>query len=201
MPSRNIYKEFVPESYYHVYNRGMNKQLIFRDENDYKYFLSLFKRYLLLGYQDKQGRLYPNYCDEIQLNAFCLMPNHFHLLLFQISKRSITEFMRSITTSYVMYFNKKYQRTGSLFEQRYKAIRLSDQSHFLHISRYIHMNPKDYLSWNWSSLDYYTGYKAATWLDPKPILKSLPGLNYLDFLKEYEANRSELAELKQLLVV
>ena len=80
MPSRNSRKEYVPETMYHVYNRGHNKDKIFLDDNDYAVFLNLLKRYLSKTVvTDEKGRPYEQLRDEVELVAFCLMPNHFHL--------------------------------------------------------------------------------------------------------------------------
>ena len=82
MPSRNIMKEQIPDSYYHIYARGINKQKIFIDNNDYGYFIKLFERYLSKKPSiSKTGEIYPHYLNKVQILVYCLMSNHFHLLL------------------------------------------------------------------------------------------------------------------------
>src|SRR3989338_6348834 len=122
MPSRNSVKIYVENAYYHVYNRGVEGRDIFQDDEDYKVFLGFVKRYLTVLAQDevqpqqrKRGqriqwkqKLY----EELQLTAYCLMPNHFHLLLKQKSKEGMTKFIRALMNSYVRYFNLKYKRIG-----------------------------------------------------------------------------------------
>src|SRR3989344_6792864 len=101
MPLRNVVKEFVPESYYHVYNRGVHHQNIFQGERDYTTFLSLFKRHLSKEpAQDQTRRPIPHLRDEIELLAFCLMPSHFHLLIYNRKEPGLTDLMRSVMTAY-----------------------------------------------------------------------------------------------------
>lgn len=161
------------------------------------FFLGLFKRYLGDDTaRDKNRVAYKNYANEVRLLAYCLMPNHFHLLLYDISGAGMVRLLKSLAVAYGMYFNKKYKRTGALFQQRYRAVRMTDDAQFMHISRYIHMNPKDYRHWKWSSLGYYLNHKQSDWLHTG----MLPNVgDYGDFLAEYESRRDELAEMKDQL--
>ncbi len=91
MPSRNIIRQDVPEAYYHVYARGASKQTVFLDLSDYMYFLRLLERYLSAKPAiSKTGLAYPNYHEQIQLLAYCLMDNHFHLLIYQAEKGGLS---------------------------------------------------------------------------------------------------------------
>src|SRR5690606_22360993 len=122
MPSKNTVKEFTKEQYYHVYNRGVEKRAIFLDDEDYTVFLGLIKKYLTGKTDQKKHRhAFDSLSGEVQLIAYCLMPNHFHLLLYQKSDDGITKLMRRLTTAYAMYFNNKYNRIGRLFQGTYKA--------------------------------------------------------------------------------
>ncbi|PID30516.1 hypothetical protein CR983_02575 [Candidatus Saccharibacteria bacterium] len=194
MPARNTIKAYAPDSYYHVYNRGASKQTIFHDDQDYEVFLGLLKRYLGPKNEAKPNRQrYVSYHGDVRLLAYCLMPNHFHLMLYQSSEDGMRGLMHRLTTSYVMYYNKKYHHTGVVFQQRYRAVRITDGSHLLHLSRYIHMNPKDYYTWPWSSLAYYIGSKTASWL----YADKLPSVgDYRAFLDEYKERREELRDAK-----
>ena len=188
-------KVYAEDAVYHVYNRGVSKQTIFHEEGDYAYFLGLLKRYLDPEYaMRKPNRVsYRSFADDVNLLAYCLMPNHFHLLLHQISRTGMSELLKSVSVSYSMYYNKKYRHTGALFQQRYRAVRIIDDSQFAHISRYIHMNPKNYYDWQWSSLDYYIGNKHSGWLKTD----TLPDVgDYRSFLDEYADRRDELQQLK-----
>lgn len=198
MPSRNIVKEYAPDSYYHVYNRGVNKQAIFQEDSDYVVFLGLLKRHLSREPQlNKYGRQAPHYFGQLELLAFCLMSNHFHLLIYQCQdQQALTKFLHSICTAYTMYFNRKYKRRGPLFESRFKASRISKDEYLQHISRYIHLNPKDYRHYEWSSLPYYLDGHSAAWLHPERALELFDGNNYQTFIEDYEDHKAMLDELK-----
>ena len=195
MPARNVVKIYDEDAYYHAYNRGVSKQDIFCDDNDYEVFLGILKRYLDSSEAARKlNRVqYRSFADDVSLLAYCLMPNHFHLLLHQNSSTGMQELLKSVCVSYSMYFNKKYRHVGALFQQRYRAVLISDDSQFAHISRYIHMNPTDYYGWEWSSLGYYLGKKQAPWVK----IDKLPDVgNYRKFLDEYRERRDELQLLK-----
>src|SRR3989344_3225041 len=202
MPSRNSLKEFAPQEYYHVYNRGVEKRIIFIDDNDYAVFLGLLKKYLSGENHNTGNRhIFENLSGQVDLLAYCLMPNHFHLLLYQITEDGVTKLMRRVITGYVMYFNNRYQRVGSLFQGRYKASRINADTYLHHISRYIHLNPDDYRSWAYSSYSVYMGAKKTKWVNTGPIL----GLfnddrkEYQEFLDDYVDTKAELAILKHQL--
>ncbi len=204
MPSPNIVKVFSEDSYYHIYNRGVYSQNIFVKPADYAAFLNIFKRHLSNEpTQDNNRRTLPHYRGEVELLAYCLMPSHFHILLYNIEKEGATRLMRSLTTAYSLYFNKTHQRKGSLFETTYKAKFIADEPYLWHISRYIHLNPQDigtkYNLYPYSSYPYYIARKKAEWLKPRRIL-DMHGdelSSYPDFVKDYEAMRSELHTLKK----
>jgi putative transposase len=198
MPSRNITKVQVPESYYHVYARGSNKQKIFLENADYKYFLGLFERYLSkTPATDKLGTPYPHYLHHIEIVAYCLMTNHFHLLLYQQDIPYLEKFMRSLMTSYSRYFNLKYRRTGPVFESRYKAVRIDQDLYLQHITRYIHLNPRLWKRYRYSSLRYYRDGVEPYWLHTKNILELFASRQeYMEFVADYEELHDMLSELK-----
>lgn len=198
MPSRNILKQDAPESYYHVYARGLNRQKIFREPEDFVKFLHLFERYLSLSEaKNAVGVSFPNYYNKIELLCFCLLPNHFHLLVYQRQVGEMTRFMRSLLTSYSMYFNKKYKRTGPLFESRYKASLISEDAYLEHITRYIHLNPKNWQEYEYSSLPYYLHQISDEWIRPERILHKFSNPpEYLDFLQDYAQHKEMLDILK-----
>ena len=101
--------------FYHIVARGIGKQIIFEEENDYLLFLGLLKKYL------KE--------EDAVLHAYCLMDNHFHLLLKIDS--GMDRLMKKISTAYVFYFNNKYERVGHLFQDRYRSIPVEDDSSLL----------------------------------------------------------------------
>lgn len=198
MPSRNTIRLDTEESYYHVYARGASKQPIFLEPKDYDYFLKLFARYLSeVVVTSKQGTDYPNFNKSVQVLAYCLMSNHFHILVYQSEQGGLTALMRGIMTSYSRYFNLKYKRSGSLFENRYKASKIDNQSYLDHISRYIHLNPRYWKTYPYSSLVYYKKEKPPVWLHPESILEMFSDTDsYLSFLADYEEHRDMLAEIK-----
>ena len=118
---------FLSGQYYHVYNRGANKEPIFRDEQNYLFLLKRIKKYAA-QYQ-------------IAIIAYCLMPNHYHFLLRQDGEATVSDFMQAVFNSYTKAFNKMYARTGTLFEERFRAIAVQKYEYLLHLCRYIHRNP------------------------------------------------------------
>jgi putative transposase len=198
MPSRNIIREFAPDQYYHVYNRGVEKRIIFHDEQDYTVFLGLLKKYLTGERQDKNNRHPVNaLTHKVELLAYCLMPNHFHLLLYQPDEQGVTQLVRRVATGYAMYFNNRYKRVGALFQGKYKASVINKDAYLDHVSRYIHLNPKNYHAWKYTSLPYYQGKKRADWINANRILELFDSRQaYLDFVEDYESNKRELDVLK-----
>lgn len=148
MPSKNSIKQFSPHALYHVYNRGVARQPIYLDTQDYDAFLRRLKLILLpkeqaekLQISGSRIRLYNMYGD-LNLQAFCLMPNHFHLLLQQADDpTAISRFISTLNTSYSMYFNRKYERVGPVFQGRFKAAPVDNDAYYTHLVRYIHCNP------------------------------------------------------------
>ena len=198
MPSRNVIKQYAPESYYHVYARGASKQKIFQEQSDYTYFIGLFERYLSNKEQrSKTGQLYPNFNKNIELIAYCLMTNHFHMLIYQENSSDISGFMRSIMTSYSRYFNLKYKRSGALFESRYKASRVDNDSYLQHITRYIHLNPKNWDPYRHSSYRFYKNGGEPIWLKPDKIIQMFSSAEeYTDFVADYEEMKEMFVEIK-----
>jgi len=221
MPAQRINKKKVV--YSHIYNRGVNKSIIFNDEEDYKVFLSYLKGYLtppakpgdVTKVFTVKGRSFKgiphqpkNYFNKIDLIAYSLMPNHFHLLLQQTNDGSIEKFMRSLCTRYVMYFNKKHQRSGPLFSGPYKSVKIKDATPLLLLSRYLHYHPKAGAKGlnkdDYSSYPEFLGSRETSWVKSKVVItffersenvlfKGVSG--YKNFVEQYVPNQKE----KQLL--
>lgn len=199
MPNRNIVKVYDIDSYYHVYNRGVEKRPIFLDCQDFSVFVSLLKRHL----DDKPhsgslGREYVWLAGQVEVVAFCLMSNHFHLLLYQRELNAITMLLRSVSSSYVAYFNEKYNRVGSLFQGVFKAKKINNDEYLLYLTRYIHRNPQNYLDYDWSSLDYWLDNKHADWMCTKR-LNSMTAGEYLRFItddNDYQLADEKITDLK-----
>ncbi|CAN5453522.1 hypothetical protein BH10PAT3_BH10PAT3_4920 [soil metagenome] len=198
MPSRNVQKPDVAESFYHIYARGINKQPIFLDAADNLYYIGLFNRYLSIKpAYDKLGVIYPNFHGKIELLAYCLMENHFHLLIYQIEQRSMGRLMRSIMTSYSRYFNARYNRTGPVYEDTYKASLIDSDNYLTHISRYIHLNPRYWLRYKYSSIGNYLGAREDGWLiKDKVMVQFTDAGDYKTFLENYKCQKEMLDELK-----
>lgn len=198
MPGKNTIRYYMNDSFYHVYNRGVNKNRVFKDDEDYRVYLNLLKRYLSEEPQihPKNG-IYPSFYKQVELLAFCLMPNHYHLLLYQKQDGGVKELLRSLGTSYGMYFNKKYKRVGPVFQGRFRAVLVQNDIYLQHISRYIHLNPKSYAHWEYSSYNYYIGDKRAQWIKPGRILELFNSHNeYKKFLENYVDYKNTLDDLE-----
>jgi putative transposase len=198
MPSRNVQKPDIPDSYYHVYARGTSKNLIFLESADYKYFIALFGRYLSSEpKKDRVGVVYPHFYGKIELLAYCLMGNHFHLLLYQNEQAAMGRYMKSLMTSYSRYFNLKYKRSGPLWEETYKASLIDADSYLTHISRYIHMNPRYWQRYKYSSIRYYLGNEKQEWLLKDRVMRQFSDNDdYKNFLLDYETQKAMFDELK-----
>lgn len=205
MPSKNEEKIYIEDGIYHIYNRGVNKRAIFFEQIDYSVFLSYIKTYLSPkdhtalyeqlsdsneDYKQKQKILRAlrlnNFYNKLSLLCYCLMPNHFHFLIYQKERDTIIKFMNSLITRYVMYFNKKYKRIGPLFQGVYKAVLVDNDEQLLHISRYIHSQSFYDKRGNFltekqpSSYNNYIGKVMQKWISTERIL------GY--FQKEYFGN-------------
>jgi len=203
------YKNFASGNILHIYNRGNNKEKIFFDDQDYKAFL--FRLGLSLGLTEIElnkekliampySRIRITNTDKkaFKLHAFCLMPNHFHLLIEQIGDVSISNLMLKICTSYAMYINKKHKRVGHIFQDQFKAVPIEGNSQLMCTSAYIHMNPvKDKLvkhpeEYKWSSYNDFVSNRnlpiinkellISVFSDQKSFIKETLNFNVKDGL-------------------
>lgn len=170
---------FVPGEYYHIYNRGNSKQKIFQEKEDYEYFLKLlfiangeekFKFHFLEGnvYEEKRGN------QLVGIGAYVLMPNHFHILITELEDRGISKFLHKVSSSYSHYYNKKYERTGSLFEGKFKSEYADNDRYLKYLFSYIHLNPIKLIQSKWKEegikdkqkvLDFLLDYKYSSYKD------------------------------------
>jgi len=180
------YKNFNTGSIFHIYNRGNNKEPIFYDESDYRAFL--LRLGLVLGIEEELLKHHPLTSvpySRIRLTAeknlfrvhsFCLMPNHFHLLLEQCSDIPISNLMLKVCTSFAKYINKKYQRVGHIFQDQFKSVLIESDSQLMWTSSYIHMNPvkatlcKTPRDYPWSSYHEFLDKKEPLLVHTKFIL-------------------------------
>jgi putative transposase len=193
-------REFAPEEYYHLYNRGTDKRHIFLDKADHMRFISLL--YLCnSGIPIHRSDLGKNAAKTIftreketalvDIGAYCLMPNHFHILLREQSEGGISMFIQKLSTAYVMYFNKRYLRKGALFEGRFKSKHVSRDVYLKYLFAYIHLNPIGIIDKDWK--EHRISSKAVA----KEFLQSYKYSSYLDYAQNAEI-RPESAILNKL---
>jgi len=155
-------KHYFPGVVCHVYNRGVNKEEIFKDDEDYLFYLKRLREYK----------------DKFNINVICynLIPNHYHYILEQLGDFPIVNLMRSLHTSYGQYFNKKYKRVGPLFQDRFKQIVLEDNDKMLYLSAYINANAKihgiidEAKDYKWCSYSDYLGLRNGTLCNKERIV-------------------------------
>ncbi len=194
-------ENLLPDEFYHIYNRGNSKSKIFLDKEDYERFIKIlyicnsenkfvFRESLLKKKIDawdfERGE------SLVDIGAWVLMPNHFHILLISSShrqglwqiedKNSISIFMQKVSTAYVMYFNKKYNRTGSLFEGKFKSKHINKENYLQYLFAYIHLNPVKLIQKDWKE----SGIK-----DKERALEFLNNFKYSSFLDYFSSTRKE----------
>lgn len=152
--------QFINNEIYHIYNRGVEKRDIFLDDQDrFRFIHNLFEfnnknQVVNASYRfnPKSMEVEPQYFERqekkprkllVEILTFCLMPNHYHLLLRQKIEKGIICFMQKLGTGYTMYFNQKNERVGPLFQGRFKAIHVNKQEYLDYLFHYIHFNPLD----------------------------------------------------------
>jgi REP element-mobilizing transposase RayT len=199
MPRKNTLRLDIPNSFFHVYNRGVARSEIFKSDDDYRYFEYLLERQLSkTPVKNKDGREYPNFDGKISIHSYCLMSNHFHLLIKQNNQGDIKRFLTSLITSYSMYLNKKYSRKGPVFESTYKAILVEKDEYLTHLSRYIHLNPLGFRSWEYSSYNDYL-YTPKDWVETSFILGMFrTKKHYLAFVDDYQEKSSQEDDLSEI---
>jgi len=169
MPVRKT--PFVNGQVYHIFNRGVNLSNIFFDKRDYRRAINLLSFYQVgdapIRYSKfikSAGEIRKNYEESLKkmqrvvdIICFCLMPNHFHLLLKQKEEDGIAKFIRNFQIGYSRYINEKENRIGALFQGQFKAVRVENDEQLIHLSRYIHLNPfSSFLIKNLSEIEKYS---------------------------------------------
>ncbi len=199
-------RNFSQQGYYHIYNRGALKQTLFHDQKDYARFLFLLlaqqgnntflKITRLLGKHrmlDIQQTLEEKVDDiarerQVEVINFCIMPNHFHVTLHELQDGGISRYMQKILNGYGKYFNKKYEKSGHVFQGAYKCKHVIDDQQIFYLSAYIHKNPNELSKWKnnivnypWSSYqDYIQKNRWGSLISSDIILDAHPSA------KEYE---------------
>ena len=166
--------QFSIGEFYHLYNRGINKMPIFLDVFDKKRFIKLLfvcNSRKSVVFKSIQGQSLDD-IDRgetlVDIGIYCLVPNHFHLLIKEKTENGISEFVKKVATGYSMYFNKKYERTGSLFEGPFKAKRIDTDEYLKYIFSYIHLNPIKIIDSQWKENKITDRVKAKNYLQKYP---------------------------------
>lgn len=170
--------QYMENEFYHVLNRGVDKRTIFMDEEDHFRFI-----HDLYEFNDEQNTYTNNYlfhtkyldigCPNIKrkrdklvnIHAFAMMPNHYHLLLSPVAENGISRFMKKLNMGYAKYFNEKNKRVGALFQGKYKSVHVANERHFLYLPYYIHFNPLDLFTPEWRKRNMPDQEKAAQFLN------------------------------------
>ena len=176
MAQRSV--KFAQGEYYHIYNRGCGRANIFRESENYLYLFRLVQKKL------------PQF--QVTFIAYCLMPNHYHFLLRQNTDISVGNFVQSVFNSYSKAFNKRYKRSGTLFEGPFQAKHINKQEYLIHLCRYIHRNPVDAglvkspEEWPFSDYCNWIGVKESTYID-KDFIENIfySAKEYETFVIEY----------------
>ncbi|OIP97176.1 hypothetical protein AUJ94_02895 [bacterium CG2_30_40_12] len=218
MPSKHRIRQYGEDCYYHIYNRGVEKRDIFLDIADYNLFIYTLRKYLEPDFKiirknpttNERIVMEPDHVyKDISLLAFCLMPNHFHLLVKLKKRDGATKLMRRVCTNYVGYFNEKYERVGALFQGTFKAVRVTTQEQCLQLSRYIHINPRavtykgNIESYVYSSFYYLCRDSTPSWLDFNSVLLGNTVQDYKKFVMsrvEEDFSEAEKSTLSNVLL-
>lgn len=215
----------VVNEIYHVFNRSVAKQPIFLSNYDYQRTLDIltfysyfdpplrFSHYKCLPESQKKEfmeNLRKRGEKQIEIFAFCLMPNHVHFLIKEIKEKGISTFMSNFQNSYAKYFNIKTERNGSLFQTAFKAVRIETDEQLIHVTRYIHLNPitayvlkniEDLITYPWSSFSIYMGKSVSDILNTYIILGYFSSIaKFFEFTKDQIAYQRELDKIKHLIL-
>jgi len=213
MSTRSV--PLAPREFFHLYNRGTDKRQIFLDFEDYRRFVELL--YLCnsrkpISVRDVR-KVYNTVFDFerettlVSIGAYCLMPNHFHILITTEIEGGISEFMRKLSTAYSMYFNLRYDRTGALFEGRFKTEHVDSDEYLKYLYAYIHLNPVKLIDKDWKekgsrdskrSLDYAASYSYSSLADylggARPECKILESVKFPEYFKSGQEHQIDLFE-------
>ncbi len=220
MPGRDI--PLITHEIYHVFNRGVAAQPTFLNKRDFLRAQEIlffyqhqklpfrYSKFLTLSHGVRQDILKSLTIQNellVEIIAFCLMPNHFHLLLKQRTDNGISKYLSNFTNSYTRYLNTKNKRSGPLFQGKFKAIRVETNEQLMHLSRYIHLNPystylvktiNDLENYQFSSLPEYLGNTFNNFCAKSIILDHFNKLPYKQFIfdqADYQRNAYQIKHM------
>lgn len=213
----------VSGEYYHVFNRGVAKQITFVNKSDYERAMLALEYYRFtnpplklskfkdLSTEDKSKiELELRHKNDrlVDILSFVIMPNHFHFLLKQNVDGGISKYVGQFTNSYTRYFNTKNNRVGPMFQGAFKSVQVESSEQLIHLSRYIHLNPYvsslaskvELSTYPWSSLPAYLG-RENNFIDLEPVQSQFRGkFNYKDFVFNHSDYARELKTVKHLTI-
>ena len=218
MPAKHRIKSYIQGGIYHIYNKGIDGREVFAHDEDFKYFVELLKKYLRpveqktsLGFKTEKPSIMKHkqkmsLAGEVSLIAYCLMPDHFHLIVNQMDDKGIVKLMRRVGTAYGMYFNSKYERSGPLWENVYRAVQVLPGEQLEYLTRYVHLNPvirtvrrfgpvetvtgskpEEYI---YSSYSRYLGLNNDNWIKNEYVKMSKE--EYKKFVKDYKTEPADI---------
>ncbi len=212
---------FVNDYIYHVFNRGIERRNIFYSTKDYTRFVMLldyyrfqnprlsFSHYLSLPIELREEYLQELHSlpEAVEILAYCLMPNHFHLIVRQTTTYGIRRSVANISNGFSKYTNTKKHRVGPLYQGVFKAVLVETDEQLVHLSRYVHINPvvssiitlKALETYPWSSFSHYLGLSQSAFVNSKPVLTSFSKQNpYKDFVYDQIDYGKKLEQIKHL---
>ncbi|HEY4523017.1 MAG TPA: transposase [Candidatus Paceibacterota bacterium] len=189
--------------FWHLAGRGVEKRDIVLDDSDRLRFIH--DLFVLDDLNPVENYELPSRREErpkrkllVHIHAFCLMPNHYHLLVSEAAENGISLFMHKLNMGYAKYFNERYERSGSLWQGKYRKVPVTHHAHFLYIPYYIHLNPLDYVMPEWrqggvqnvsAALDHLTAYRWSSHLDYLGM-RNFPSITRRDELSELLGNQA-----------
>ena len=209
--------------YYHIYNRSIEKKPIFNNLREYSRAVLALQFYRFSDLPTKLSKFLVlnqdvqlNYLKKFNTNinklvdilAYGIMPNHFHLILKQVTENGISKFIANFTNSYTKYSNTKNERNGPIFQGKFKAVRVETNEQLLHLSRYIHLNPytsfvvkslRDLENYEFSSLPEYLRLVKTNFFSKEIVLDNFKGKSsYWSFVFDQADYQRKLEEIKHL---
>ncbi len=210
-------RQNVAGEYYHVFNRGAHKTTVFHDKRDWLRFLFLILYAQSPIFFPQIGRIVTKGSVTegfgipleqqaeilekrfVELVSFCIMPNHFHLIIREVDEGGIAQYMQRVAVAYSNYFNTKYNASGHVFQGRYKTVHVKDNEQLLYLSSYIHRNPRELSQWKGGKEEQYPYSSLQDYIDKNrwggllatdiiaEQFETTPNSNYRDFVRSSTA--------------
>ena len=218
MPKRKVI--LATNEIYHIYNRSIAKEQIFTSLRNLRRALETiefyrfpqeirFSKFKSLPKETKENYLLDSKKKKplVEIYVFALMPNHYHFLLKQTQEKGIVQFVSNFQNSFAKYFNIKNDRNGALFQNAFNGVHIENDEQFIHVSRYIHLNPvtsyiiefKNLSSYPWTSFNKYAGNEGNEIVETEFLLKMFSSKNsYIKFVADQVDYQRHLAKIKDL---